>query len=82
MHTFHVELYVEYFLGVRLQNSDVFDTFFVTFIRQLHHCCDVVLMVAQEVCGMWHLPLINPSATGQAGGIVNVSDTQNCTHLV
>ena len=52
MHTFHVELYVEYFLGVRLQNYNVFDTFFVTFIRQLYHCCDVVLMVAQEVCGM------------------------------
>jgi hypothetical protein len=40
------------------------------------------LLVAQEVCGMWHLLFINPSAAGQQGGIVNVSDTQICTHSV
>ena len=82
LYKFNAELYGALFLGERMWKSDVSDTFFLAFIRQIYHSCDCVLVVAQEVYGMWHLLLIQPSATGQDGGIVSVSDNQNCTHLV
>jgi hypothetical protein len=60
---FHVELYGEFFLGDGLQKSGVSETIFAAFFRRLYHTYDCVLVVALEVCGMWFLLLIHPSAT-------------------
>jgi hypothetical protein len=78
----HVELYGKFFLGDRLQKSDVSEIIFAAFFRRLYHTYDCVFMVALEICVMWLLLLIHPSATAQDGAGLNVSDTQNCTHLV
>lgn len=37
---FHIELYGEFFLGDRLQKSDVTETIFAAFIRRLYHTYD------------------------------------------
>jgi hypothetical protein len=60
---FLVELHGEFFSGVGLQKSDVSETVFAAFVRRLYHIYDYLLLVALEICVMWLLLLIRPSAT-------------------
>ena len=60
---FLIQLHGEFFLGDGLQKSDVSENIFAAFFRRLYHTYDCVLVVALEICVMWLLLLIRPSAT-------------------